>query len=42
MRYMDIIMKPWMPDKRTINIPIKQLGLSKVVIVKTRGNGGVQ
>ena len=40
MRYMDIKVNP-MPDKRTIRIPVMQLGMPKFVYVRTKRNGGV-
>lgn len=36
MRYFDIKHGKGMPDKRTINISVRFLGFSKVVIVRTR------
>jgi hypothetical protein len=41
MRWMDIKHGKGMPDKRTINIPVRQLGIAKVVVVKTKKNGGL-
>lgn len=41
MRYMDIKVNP-MPDKRTIKIPVRQLGFSQFVYVRTKKNGGIK
>ena len=41
MRYLDIKHGKGMPAKRTINIPVQSLGFSKIVIVRTRSNGGI-
>ena len=30
-----------MPDKKTIVVPVKQLGIAQFVFVKTKGNGGL-
>lgn len=42
MRWMDIKFGKGMPDKRTYKIPVKQLGLQKVVVVRTKANGGIK
>lgn len=41
MRYLDIIGRNPMPDRRRIQIPVRQLGFSKLVIVRTALNGWI-
>jgi len=40
MKYMDFIV--YGPQPKRIKIPVRQLGLPKTVIVRTRKNGGVR